>query len=137
MIGYLIMHELANLLPYDKPISTLLAMIEVNPDHPAFGSPTKPIGPVYIAQEAERARRRQRLGGQASQGEHASRRPLAAAQADLQYWTVAVAARARRGRDLHRRRDPDGLHLRDGACVKPDPDQFANIGTAGSAKEAS
>jgi carbamate kinase len=52
MIGYLIMQELGNLLPFEKPLSTLLTMIEVDPDDPAFENPTKPIGPIYTAEEA-------------------------------------------------------------------------------------
>jgi len=52
MIGYLIMQELGNLLPYAKPIVTMLTMIEVDPADPAFGNPTKPIGPIYGAEEA-------------------------------------------------------------------------------------
>jgi carbamate kinase len=52
MIGYLIMQELGNLLPFGKPVSTLLTMIEVDPHDPAFGSPTKPIGPIYTSEEA-------------------------------------------------------------------------------------
>jgi carbamate kinase len=47
MIGYLIEQELGNRLPFEKPIATLLTMIEVAPDDPAFGEPTKPIGPLY------------------------------------------------------------------------------------------
>jgi carbamate kinase len=52
MIGYLIMQELGNLLPAEKPLSTLLTMIEVDPGDPAFGNPTKPIGPIYTSDEA-------------------------------------------------------------------------------------
>ena len=52
MIGYLIMQELGNLLPFEKPLVTLLTMIEVDPADPAFKNPTKPIGPVYSAEEA-------------------------------------------------------------------------------------
>jgi carbamate kinase len=52
MIGYLIMQELGNLLPFEKPLSTLLTMIEVDPDDPAFENPTKPIGPIYTPEEA-------------------------------------------------------------------------------------
>jgi carbamate kinase len=52
MIGYLIMQELGNLLPFGKPLSTLLTMIEVDPDDPAFENPTKPIGPMYTPEEA-------------------------------------------------------------------------------------
>jgi carbamate kinase len=54
MIGYLIMQELGNLLPFEKPLTTLLTMIEVDPADPAFANPTKPIGPIYTAEEADR-----------------------------------------------------------------------------------
>ena len=53
MIGYLIMQELGNLLPFGKPVATLLTMIEVSGDDPAFQNPTKPIGPIYSEAEAE------------------------------------------------------------------------------------
>jgi carbamate kinase len=52
MIGYLVEQELGNRLPFDKPLASLLTMIEVNPDDPAFGDPSKPIGPLYTADEA-------------------------------------------------------------------------------------
>jgi carbamate kinase len=52
MIGYLIQQELGNLLPFEKHLATLLTQIEVDPEDPAFGDPTKPIGPVYTADEA-------------------------------------------------------------------------------------
>jgi carbamate kinase len=54
MIGYLIEQELGNLLPFEKPFASILTMIEVDPDDPAFGDPTKFIGPVYTREEAER-----------------------------------------------------------------------------------
>jgi carbamate kinase len=54
MIGYLIEQELGNLLPFDTPLATILTMTEVDPDDPAFGCPTKPIGPVYSREEADR-----------------------------------------------------------------------------------
>lgn len=47
MIGYLIEQELGNRLPFEKPLASLLTMIEVDPDDPAFAEPSKPIGPVY------------------------------------------------------------------------------------------
>ena len=53
MIGYLIQQELGNELPFEKPLATLLTQIEVDPDDPGFQDPTKPIGPVYTAEEAE------------------------------------------------------------------------------------
>jgi carbamate kinase len=47
MIGYVIEQELGNLLPEEQPLATLLTMVEVDRDDPAFSHPTKPIGPVY------------------------------------------------------------------------------------------
>ena len=52
MIGYLIEQELGNLLPPEQPLATLLTMIEVDPGDPAFADPSKPIGPLYSAEEA-------------------------------------------------------------------------------------
>jgi carbamate kinase len=54
MIGYVIEQELGNLLPVEQPFATLLTMIEVDPDDAAFQHPTKPIGPVYDRETAER-----------------------------------------------------------------------------------
>ncbi len=54
MIGYLIEQELGNRLPFEKPLASLLTMIEVDPDDPAFTDPSKPIGPVYTAAEADK-----------------------------------------------------------------------------------
>jgi carbamate kinase len=56
MIGYVIEQELGNLLPADQPLATLLTMIEVDRNDPAFTHPTKPIGPVYDRETAERLR---------------------------------------------------------------------------------
>ncbi len=53
MIGYMIEQELGNLLPFERPFATILTMIEVDPDDPAFADPTKFIGPVYPKEEAE------------------------------------------------------------------------------------
>jgi carbamate kinase len=53
MIGYLIEQELGNLLPFDKPLATILTMTEVDPADPAFAHPTKFVGPVYSAEAAE------------------------------------------------------------------------------------
>ncbi|HET9345619.1 MAG TPA: carbamate kinase [Candidatus Limnocylindrales bacterium] len=47
MIGYLIEQELGNLLPFERPLATLLTMVEVDPDDPAFDDPTKFVGPIY------------------------------------------------------------------------------------------
>ena len=54
MIGYLIEQELGNLLPAEVPLATILTMIEVDPDDPAFADPTKFVGPVYDDEEAEK-----------------------------------------------------------------------------------
>ncbi len=53
MIGYLLLQELGNLLPFDTPVTALLTMIEVDGGDPAFEDPTKPIGPVYEPAEAQ------------------------------------------------------------------------------------
>lgn len=47
MIGYMIEQELGNLLPIEKPFASLLTMVEVDPNDPAFQNPTKFVGPVY------------------------------------------------------------------------------------------
>ena len=52
MIGYLVERELGNRLPVDRPLATLLTMIEVDRDDPAFAEPSKPIGPVYSESDA-------------------------------------------------------------------------------------
>jgi carbamate kinase len=54
MIGYLIQQELGNELPFEKRLASLLTLIEVDPDDPAFADPTKPIGPVYTEEETRR-----------------------------------------------------------------------------------
>ena len=54
MIGYLIEQELGNRLPFEKPLASLLTMIEVDPDDPAFTDPSKPIGPIYGSSEADK-----------------------------------------------------------------------------------
>ncbi len=53
LIGYLIEQELGNLLPFDKPLATLLTMVEVDPADSAFSNPTKFVGPVYEKQDAD------------------------------------------------------------------------------------
>jgi carbamate kinase len=53
MIGYMIEQELGNLLPFEVPFATILTMVEVDPDDPAFKDPTKFVGPVYDEAEAK------------------------------------------------------------------------------------
>jgi carbamate kinase len=57
MIGYMIEQELGNILPEDVPFATILTQVEVDPGDPAFQNPTKPIGPQYPREEAERLAR--------------------------------------------------------------------------------
>jgi carbamate kinase len=54
MIGYVIEQELGNLLPFEKPLATILTMVEVDPEDPAFSDPTKFVGPTYTKREADR-----------------------------------------------------------------------------------
>ena len=51
MIGYLLDRELSGLLP-DRTVVTLLTQTEVDLRDPAFGAPSKPIGPVYTTESA-------------------------------------------------------------------------------------
>ncbi|MBW6468700.1 MAG: carbamate kinase [Coriobacteriia bacterium] len=54
MIGYMIEQELGNLLPFEKPLATILTMVEVDPADPAFDDPTKFVGPTYSKRDADR-----------------------------------------------------------------------------------
>jgi carbamate kinase len=54
MIGYIIQQELGNELPPEKRLASLLTLVEVDRDDPAFGDPTKPIGPIYTEEDASR-----------------------------------------------------------------------------------
>ena len=49
MIGYLVVQALAG-----RPVAALLTQVVVDADDPAFGRPTKPIGPVYDEVAARR-----------------------------------------------------------------------------------
>jgi carbamate kinase len=53
MIGYLVEQELGNFLPFEVPLATILTMVEVDPDDPAFTNPTKFVGPIYERAQAE------------------------------------------------------------------------------------
>ncbi|MGI9520041.1 MAG: carbamate kinase [Hyphomicrobiaceae bacterium] len=57
MIGYLIEQELRNVLPAGSMIATLLTQVLVDRYDPAFASPTKPIGPIYSQDVAQRLAR--------------------------------------------------------------------------------
>ena len=55
-VGRLLEQELGNLLPFEKPLATVLTMIEVDATDPGFADPSKFVGPIYTEREArERA----------------------------------------------------------------------------------
>ena len=54
MIGYMLEQELGNASPQAVHFATLLTMVAVDPDDPAFANPTKFVGPVYKPEQAER-----------------------------------------------------------------------------------
>jgi carbamate kinase len=56
MIGYIIEQELGNIIPFEDHIVTVLTQILVDPADQAFKNPTKPVGPVYNQEEAEKLR---------------------------------------------------------------------------------
>ena len=110
MIGYLVEQELGNFLPAEVPLATILTMVEVDPDDPAFTNPTKFVGPVYVEGGGRCARGREGLDRQGRRRVLASRRPVAEAEADLRDPPDALADRAGRGRHLRRRRwHPDDV----------------------------
>ena len=93
MIGYLIEQELENALDHDRPVATLLTQVVVDAGDPAFGKPTKFVGPVYSREEAETRWRQM-----------ASRRGLARAARDPRHAGDQTLAGGRRGGDLCGRR---------------------------------
>lgn len=54
MIGYMIEQELGNLVPFEDHIVTILTQILVDPNDSAFNNPTKPVGPVYDREQADK-----------------------------------------------------------------------------------
>lgn len=53
MIGYFIEIEMRHVLPPEQKITTVLTLVEVSRDDPAFEDPTKFIGPIYTQAEAQ------------------------------------------------------------------------------------
>lgn len=53
MIGYFIEIELRHALPLEQKVTTVLTLVEVSRDDPAFSDPTKFIGPVYTEEQAQ------------------------------------------------------------------------------------
>ena len=59
-IGYMIQQTLRNKLKkigISKDIATVITQVKVDPDDPAFEKPTKPVGPFYTEEQAEKLRR--------------------------------------------------------------------------------
>jgi carbamate kinase len=54
MLGYVLEQEIANLLPAQRTVVTVLTRVEVDRSDPAFKTPTKPIGPTYTREEADK-----------------------------------------------------------------------------------
>jgi carbamate kinase len=54
MIGYVLEQELGNEMAAEVPLATILTMVQVDPADPAFGNPTKFVGPVYTKDQADR-----------------------------------------------------------------------------------
>ncbi|MGH2672538.1 MAG: carbamate kinase, partial [Actinomycetota bacterium] len=55
-IGYLLQVTIGDVFferGMEKPVATVLTLTRVRPDDPAFGDPTKPIGPFYEEPEAD------------------------------------------------------------------------------------
>ena len=53
MIGYVLEQELRNVLPDSEEFATIMTMVEVDPEDPAFANPTKFVGPVYTEGQAQ------------------------------------------------------------------------------------
>ena len=59
-IGYMLQQALQNALRargIDRPVVTVVTQVLVRPDDPNFENPTKPVGPFYTKEEAERLAR--------------------------------------------------------------------------------
>jgi len=57
LIGYMIEQQLRNILEQngmDKDVITIVTQVLVDKDDPAFKNPTKPVGPYYIKEEADK-----------------------------------------------------------------------------------
>ncbi len=57
MIGYVLQQEIDNAHAPEARYATLLTQIEVDPADPAFAAPSKPVGPAYPKDVAERLAR--------------------------------------------------------------------------------
>ena len=119
MIGYLVEQEVGNLLPEERPLATILTMVEIDPDDPAFTDPTKFVGPVYDEAQAKALAADKGWSVKAGRRVLAAGRPISPAEADLRDPADALAARTRRRRHLRRgRRHPDDVRPRSGALPR-------------------
>ena len=112
MIGYVIEQELGNVLPLELPFATLLTMVEVDRDDPAFPNPPSRSGPLYEPAEADRlaAERGWTFGRTATATAASSLRRSRGASSRSSH---PGAAGKGRGGDLRgRRRHPDDVHGR-------------------------
>ena len=78
MIGYLISQALGNRMP-GRPVATLLTQVVVAAADPAFGAPTKPIGPDLHRGRGAPPGRRARVDGRPRRHELPPRGGIAAA----------------------------------------------------------
>ena len=54
MIAYVLEQELRNYFPPTERFATILTMVEVDKDDPAFANPTKFVGPIYAEGQAQK-----------------------------------------------------------------------------------
>ena len=54
MIAYLLEQEMRNYFPPTERFATILTMVEVDKDDPAFANPTKFVGPIYAEGHAQK-----------------------------------------------------------------------------------
>lgn len=119
-IGLVLQQSLGNLLhdhACTRPVAAVVTQVVVDPGDPAFGRPTKPIGPYYSA-EAAAELTRERGWKMATEGERgfrrvvASPRPLEVVEAQVVATLMAAGAIpiAAGGGGVPVRRTPDG-HL--------------------------
>jgi carbamate kinase len=99
MIGYVIEQELGNLLPLEVPLATILTMIEVDPDDPAFGNPTKFVGPCMTRHRRIKSSSR-RAGSSSPTARTGVGWSVAGAQAHLRDPSHPMAPRTRCRGDL-------------------------------------
>ena len=140
MIGYMIEQELGNVLPEDVPFATILTQVEVDPADPAFHHPSKPIGPQYSQEEAERLGREHgwTVGPDSPDGDRwrrlvASPRPLRIFEIRVVEWLVerGVVVICTGGGGIPTRLTPDGVLMGVEAVIDKD---YAGALLAGSLK---